>query len=190
MILVELLLNLLACFASLLSWYDRARAVKNRERRSPGSRRDIPPDGWKCPDASEISRVVGATPTARNPYPSRFLRDGHAPVRRHRPEPRPFVSSPASNGTRPVFSGVTRALREEPAPRTERLFVFFDSLGRSRVRPPRAEPRREIDPDDWTCPDFAEVARILDVAPVPTTPPLLPLLHNRQHPMWDRELDG
>jgi len=65
-----------------------------------------------------------------------------------------------------------------------------DQRDQNRVRRPGLVPGPENQPDDWTCPDASELARILGAAPAPTTEPLLPLLSDRRHPLWDRELDG
>ncbi len=204
MVWVDLIGYLLECFGEPLIRYSVSQLDQNRAcQPCSGPRPEIHPDDWKCPDASEVARVLGATLGTRDARRSRSLWDHHAPVRPRRPEVRPQVSThpdfpvvgwalegfPPDNGTRPDFSRVAWALDEDPAPRTVRLSPL-DPRRHGHARSPRPGPRREVHPDDWTCPDFSEIARIVGAAPVPTTEPLLPLFSARQHPLWDRDLDG
>ncbi len=44
--------------------------------------------------------------------------------------------------------------------------------------------------DGWICPDLSEIARVLAAPPAPRRmDPRFPVLSDRSHPLWDRDLD-
>ncbi len=63
----ELIFNLVLCLCDLCSFVVASHDLSKRTRlASPGPHSDVEPDAWRCPDSSEIARVIRAAPASRN----------------------------------------------------------------------------------------------------------------------------
>ncbi len=102
----EFLLRMFVPMVEILIVVTQVMATRAGTRRR-GPCMDTHPDDWKCPDASELARVLGATPAARDPRPLQLFSEGHAPARPHRPDARPQVSThPGFSEVVPAFEGL------------------------------------------------------------------------------------
>lgn len=71
-------LDLLAGLGIFLTRLAVDRLVESQSRGPlTGPTLESPPDDWRCPDASEIARIMGAPPEARVANLSSSMWDGH-----------------------------------------------------------------------------------------------------------------
>jgi hypothetical protein len=63
----DLIFNLVLCLGDLLSFVVVSHDLSKRARLAgPGPHPNVEPDAWRCPNASEIARVIGVTPASRS----------------------------------------------------------------------------------------------------------------------------
>jgi hypothetical protein len=61
----DLIFNLVLCLGDLLSFVMASHELRKRAQfAGPGPHPRFEPDAWRCPDSSQIARIVGATPAA------------------------------------------------------------------------------------------------------------------------------
>ncbi len=74
----------------------------------------------------------------------------------------------------------------------ELIFMFANHQA-ERTPSRRAGPNSipAVPEDGWKCPDAAEIARVVAAAPASRRmEPRFPMLSDRSHPLWDRDLDA